>query len=245
VPYEETQAGYERENPEWDVNTFDELPHRFRQAPQGIFNGIKRYRTEPCSVLDIGCYRGFLLKYFQSHGWTDVFGIEPSKSASAFARARLGLDVFNGYLEDYLADESWRRFDVVVVAQVIEHTPNPADFIEAVKQVMTTDAILVLELPYFSGPNVWGKATASRLQLGKSAWNFLSFPKHIYNFTPRAMKILLQQRGFEVLEWSVRSKIREKDGSFMKKVRHIKGKLRWGSTMQFIAQVGESASSGS
>ena len=106
MPYEETQVGYERQNPEWDVNTFDELPHRFRQAPQGIFNGIKRYRTEPCSVLDIGCYRGFLLKYFQSHGWTDVFGIEPSKSASAFARARLGLDVFNGYLEDYLADES-------------------------------------------------------------------------------------------------------------------------------------------
>ena len=149
MPYEETQAGYERANAEWDVDSFEELPHRFRQAPQAIFNKVGRYKTQPCSVLDIGCYRGFLLKYFQSHNWSEVFGIEPSKSASEFARQRLHINVFRGYLEDYIASSSPRRFGVVVVAQVIEHTPNPVNFLGGVKEIMAPDAILVLELPYF------------------------------------------------------------------------------------------------
>ena len=48
--------------------------------------------------------------------------------------------------------------------------------------------------------------------------------------------MLLGRSGFALLEWSVRSKVREKDGPALRLVRRIKSRLLWGSTMQFIAK---------
>jgi hypothetical protein len=48
--------------------------------------------------------------------------------------------------------------------------------------------------------------------------------------------MLLERNGFEPLESSVRSKIREHDGPVRRFIRRAKSKLRWGSTLQFVAR---------
>ena len=239
VPYDQTQAGYEAPKPEWDVDCFDDLCHRFRQAPVAILAKVRQYKPEPCAVFDVGCYRGFLLQYFQMNGWTDLTGIEPSASAATFARDRLGLNVATAYIEDYVADDSHRQFDVVLSTQVIEHTPDPGAFLQHVRAVMKPDAIALFELPNFGGPNIWFKSAWSRLGLGNPPWRHLAFPKHIFNFNAMNFRMLLDRNGFRPLESSVRSKIREHDGPVRRFIRRAKSKLRWGNTLQFVARRAE------
>ena len=237
VPYEETQQHYEKPNPEWDVESFDDLPYRFRQAPVSVFSKIRQYKSQPCAVLDVGCYRGFLLEYFRLQGWADLTGIEPAASAVRFGRERFGLRLLEGTLDDYVADEAHGLFDVVLVIQVIEHTPDPAAFLDSVKRVMKPGGILLVELPHFGGPNLWFKPLFSTLGLGRAPWHFLDFPKHVFDFPARSFATLLNRRGFRILEWSVRSKARETDEPILRAARRVKGRLHWGSTMQFVADV--------
>jgi SAM-dependent methyltransferase len=236
ISYDQTQGGYDEEKPEWDVARFEELGHRFRQAPAAVLETVRRYRSGPCSLLDVGCYRGFLLRYFQMNGWTDLTGIEPSRSASAFGRERLKLDVRTGILGEYVADPSHRTFDVVVTTQVIEHTPDPAAFLGDLTKVMAPSAIAVIELPHFGQPNVWFKSFRSRLGLGNPPWRHLGFPKHIFNFTARSMRLLLERTGYEILAAAARSKIREHDGPVGRLVRQLKSAVGWGSTLQFVVR---------
>jgi SAM-dependent methyltransferase len=236
VPYDETQGRYDDQNPDWDVDCFDDLRHRFRQAPAAVLDTVRRYKPEPCAVLDVGCYRGFLLQYFAMNGWTDLTGIEPSPSASAFARDRLGLNVRTGYLADYVADPDHRRFDVVITTQVLEHTPDPAAFLRDIATVMAPGAIAVVELPHFGQPNVWFKSFRSRLGIGKPPWRHLGFPKHVFNFTARSVRLLLERTGFEILSARARSKVREHDGFLGRLFRRAKSAVGWGSTLQFVVQ---------
>ena len=53
--------------------------------------------ARPGTLLDLGCWVGFLLDEARLRGW-DGTGVEPSGFASAFAREQLGLDVLTADL---------------------------------------------------------------------------------------------------------------------------------------------------
>ena len=87
----------------------------------------KRYRSvieeQPRSgrILDIGCATGLFLAEMKNRGW-ETLGIDFSKSASDYARKRMGLEIITGdFLEVNLPAHS---FDVISLWDVLEHLPT-------------------------------------------------------------------------------------------------------------------------
>jgi SAM-dependent methyltransferase len=147
----------------------------------------KRGRTPILRLLDLGCWVGFLLAEARDRGWTGV-GVEPSAWASAVARERFGLDVHTSGL--FEADLEPGGFDAVVMADVIEHLPDPGEALDRVASWLAPGGVLALALPDAGSP-------VARA-LGERWWSIL--PTHVQYFTRGSLEILLSRHGFRVLE---------------------------------------------
>jgi SAM-dependent methyltransferase len=144
---------------------------------------IERH-TERGALLDLGCWVGFLLAEARDRGW-DTLGVEPSEFASAYARERLGLEVIRDDLFD--ADLGGRRFDAVVMGDVIEHLTRPADALDHIAGLLEPGGVLYLALPNA------GSRLARRM--GARWWSVI--PTHVQYFTRPSLLTLLRRRGYE------------------------------------------------
>lgn len=146
---------------------------------------IERH-TPPGRLLDLGCWVGFLLDEARKRGWR-VTGIEPSEFASTYARQELGLDVRTGDL--FAAELDDDGFDAVVMADVIEHLPEPGAALDRVASALAVGGTLALALP----------DAGSRLArtMGRRWWSVI--PTHVHYFTRSSISRLLESRGYRVL----------------------------------------------
>ena len=96
------------------------------------------------SIADLGCWLGFLLSQAEKRGWKGE-GVEPSRFAANFARERLNLSVRTGTLES--ADLPRGGFDAVVMADVIEHLPDPGEALERTAGMLRAGGVVYLALP--------------------------------------------------------------------------------------------------
>lgn len=148
---------------------------------------IERHVARPGTVLDVGCWVGFLLSEAERRGWS-ARGVEPSEFAARFARERYGLEVQTGGFDG--ADLPAAAFDCVVMGDVIEHLPDPGRALERTWGLLRPGGVLYLALPDA------GSAVARRL--GARWWSVL--PTHVQYFTRLSLVRLLVARGFAV-EW--------------------------------------------
>jgi SAM-dependent methyltransferase len=138
-------------------------------------------------LLDLGCWVGFLLAEARERGW-ETIGVEPSTFASAYARDRLGLDVLTADLDT--ADLPENHYDAVVLGDVIEHLPRPAEALDRIAGLLAPGGVLSLALPNAGSP-------VARV-LGRRWWSVI--PTHVHYFTRPSLYTLLRRRGFEPLE---------------------------------------------
>ena len=148
---------------------------------------IERHTGGPGAIADLGCWVGFLLSEAAGRGWT-ASGAEPSRFAARLARERFGLDVQTGTLES--VELPGDAFDCVVMADVIEHLPDPGAALDRVARLLRPRGVLYLALPDA------GSVVARRL--GARWWSVL--PTHVQYFTRASLTRLLAARGFTV-EW--------------------------------------------
>jgi SAM-dependent methyltransferase len=148
-------------------------------------NGGPRHRT----LLDLGCWVGFLLSEAVERGW-DAVGIEPSAFASAYARDRLGLDVRTG---DLLATElPLGHFDAIVMGDVIEHLPRPGEALDRMAELLRPGGIAWMALP--DAGSVVARGLRARW------WSVI--PTHVQFFTRASLRTLLERHGWTVVEIS-------------------------------------------
>ncbi|MDQ6746123.1 MAG: class I SAM-dependent methyltransferase [Actinomycetota bacterium] len=142
--------------------------------------------TAPGALLDIGCWLGFLLDEARRAGWRGV-GVEPSRFASGYARQQLGLDVRTGGLFDVELPPA--AFDAVVLADVLEHLPDPGAALERVRILTRPGGVLFLALP--DAGSLVARA------LGRRWWSVI--PTHVQYFTRHSLAVLLNRSGWETL----------------------------------------------
>ena len=154
-----------------------------RASFRRLLERIERYAPRG-SLLDVGCWTGFLLAEARDRGWQTCLGIEPSRFASSFAREQLGLDVRT---EELLAAELPRgHFDVVVMGDVLEHLSDPHAALQRVRELLRAGGLLGLALPD-AGSRV------ARL-LGRRWWSVI--PTHVHYFTRRSAATMVSRHGF-------------------------------------------------
>lgn len=72
-------------------------------------------------LLDVGCGHGLLLDEARDRGY-DVVGLELANASANYARQVLGLEVRSERFEEL---DTREQFDVIVLADVLEHTTDP------------------------------------------------------------------------------------------------------------------------
>lgn len=156
----------------------DNAETRWR-APRRI---IERYK-QAGSILDIGCSTGGFLKTMK--GW-DLHGIELDPRTAERARLNVRGEIFAGNaLSAPFASES---FDVVTCFDVLEHVYEPRQLLSRVATWLKPDGIFYVFLPNVAS---WES------RLFQSYWYGLELPRHLFHFSPPALRYLMRSAGME------------------------------------------------
>jgi SAM-dependent methyltransferase len=148
---------------------------------------IERRSGRRGRLLDVGCATGVLVEAARARGWTAV-GVELSPFAAAQCHRR-GLEVHEGDL--MTADLPRDHFDVVVLDDTIEHLRDPGSGLTRVHAALRPGGLITLNTPNDGG---WLRRAMGR------HWFHCKPPEHLYYFSPRTLRALLEQRGFHRVE---------------------------------------------
>jgi 2-polyprenyl-3-methyl-5-hydroxy-6-metoxy-1,4-benzoquinol methylase len=151
----------------------------------------------PLRILDIGPGLGVGFgKYIRAHHPNMSYeAVEISDYAAASLQER-GYTVHHGRCADPHVLEACRgRFDLIVGTEVIEHDPEPHEFVSSVYSMLKSGGRCA-----FTTGNL--KGLVARKQGSK--WYYLDPPAHVSYYTPKAAEILFSAEGFtEVDNWKV------------------------------------------
>jgi SAM-dependent methyltransferase len=163
----------------------------------GLFAEAKNSDNKTGTVLDIGCGRGRLGLEIETLGFR-VTGIDDSSVACETARTRLS-EVIKLNLMDFAKVEQMlgeRRFDWLMMADVLEHLPYPQKALEFYKQYLAPGGRLMVSLP---NAVVWDNRF--RIMLGRFDYRDSGTmdTTHMRFFTFRSARELVENAGFTPL----------------------------------------------
>jgi 2-polyprenyl-3-methyl-5-hydroxy-6-metoxy-1,4-benzoquinol methylase len=138
-------------------------------------------------VLDVGCGRGFLLKFLQEHGY-EPYGVEMSDNAAWHARHRLGLEISTS---DFVNNSPpWKPFNAVVFWHSLEHFADADVAVAKAREIMNRGAVLAVALPNFD---------SLQARLFGRHWFHLDVPRHYTHFGTASLRALLKRQGFRIV----------------------------------------------
>lgn len=143
----------------------------------------------PPRIVDIGCNDGAFLTRALEHGYACRLGVEPSQKLAQVCSRTGHATECTLFCHSAALDLAQRHgtADVLFVRHVLEHVPDPEDFLCGLRVLLARDGVLFLEVPDTA-------STVSAL-LGHELWD-----EHLSYFTARTLRLLLVRHGFEVLE---------------------------------------------
>lgn len=136
--------------------------------------------------LDVGCGSGLLLSQVQDAGFV-AQGIEPG-GWGQIAAERKGLKVVQGFLGN---DTFPQRFNVVSATDVVEHLPDPVDFLGLIAGYVESGGHIVITIPFADSPEAkWRGAR----------WDMVEPPTHSQFFSMCSLKLALKMAGLEIVD---------------------------------------------
>jgi 2-polyprenyl-3-methyl-5-hydroxy-6-metoxy-1,4-benzoquinol methylase len=163
--------------------------------PLEVAGIMHAYMPAGVRVLDVGCGTGSLAGIANRGRGNQVVGIEPDPVRAAFADAH-GVDIHCGMLDGGFVAENG-LFDVVILADVLEHVAAPAEFLDLVLTALKPEGEL-----FISVPNVAHWSVRLGLLVGRfdyEAYGIMDVT-HLRWFTEKTLRMLLAAKGLEVVE---------------------------------------------
>ncbi len=149
--------------------------------------------------LDVGCSIGATVAAADQLGY-NAMGIDLDEVALKKANELFGECEFQAITTQDLLSTG-RKYDVIYCAEVIEHVPDPHDFMQSLVDLLNPDGVLYLTTP-----------DAGHVRVPKDfvSWNRVTPPEHICYFSRKNMKTLLEQHQLKPIKfyWSHRANMR-------------------------------------
>ena len=177
---------------------------------QKSYNKISRFRKEAvlsfikkegALILDIGCSDGTMGYFVKETTKARVYGLDISKDAIEQAKQRLdGAFVFD--IEDKVVDFpdviTDKKFDYIIISEVLEHLLHPEQVLEKIKGLMHKDAEVIITVP-----NVLFWKNRFKIFFGKFDYQTegLMDRGHIHFFTLKSLYKTIFQSGFKVIDY--------------------------------------------
>lgn len=156
---------------------------------RGVVDLVLEHLPAGGALLDIGCASGGLLAAVGAHASKKV-GVELSATAAEAAR-EVADEVLVGSVDDDLALDPG-SFDVVVCADVLEHTANPDGALQRVVQWCSSGGHVIVSVPNIAH---W----SARLRLLRGRWEYepsgIFDDSHLRFFTRTTFEDLLERGG--------------------------------------------------
>ena len=153
-----------------------------------VFRHIENYKTKG-KLLDVGCAFGFFLDLARKKGW-DAVGTELSSRGCSYARDKLNLFVHQNTLSGVVL--SPEDFDLVTMFDVIEHLPDPLAGLCKINRSMKRDGLLAVT-------TADADSLLARI-LGPKLEDVRRINEHLYIFSRKTIKDMLEKAGFRVLK---------------------------------------------
>jgi SAM-dependent methyltransferase len=160
------------------------LMQRYQREQASDF--IARFGLRGRRIVEIGCGDGNYLEELRAAGGVAT-GSEPSVRFRALAESR-GFRVHAGYVRR-TAPVPGGPYDAFVTRQVLEHVPDPRDFLLGVRASVGRHGLGLVEVPSLE------KALA-----GYRFYDF--FADHVNYFSTSTLRLALELAGFDVVETS-------------------------------------------
>lgn len=158
-----------------------------------------KWRNTEISTLDVGCGEGWNLKYFKDSG-SMVTGVEYQSEACESINPDLKEFIIAGNVWDSIDTliKDGKKFNVIILDNVLEHVIYPEERVVSLKKLLTTDGILIIEVP--NDYSVLHQELKERGNISKDFW--LAPPDHLSYFSLKGLNALLQHSGYQVLHES-------------------------------------------
>jgi SAM-dependent methyltransferase len=126
-------------------------PSSIRYFEQYAYNVMNRF-PDQCRglVVEIASNDGTFLKHFIKSGYS-VMGIEPTNNTARVAE-QAGVTTLVKLFSLKTAKEvvaTVGQSSLIIGTNVLAHTPNPNDFVQGVKELLTADGVAIFEVQYF------------------------------------------------------------------------------------------------
>jgi ubiquinone/menaquinone biosynthesis C-methylase UbiE len=191
------ERGDDYESIDWDSYNRFMADFRCRQFERDIAL-IERFCPEKGHLLDIGTGTGEFLDVATRHGFI-AHGIEPS--GRAIEKALKKGHVIKGRFEDLTLQENF--FNVVTMWSVLEHVPQPVNFLQKAHNLLKENGLLALRVPLSSSLiNILCILTykISGHLISKPLIQFYQLDwqsQHFFLFTEFSLFLLLKKTGFQ------------------------------------------------
>jgi SAM-dependent methyltransferase len=153
---------------------------QFEQAK----NFVEQYGLQGVRIIEIGCGDGNFLTHLKKFAPLSI-GLEPSLSFR-----QLAIEKGHEILSDYVSSDSdlpGAPYHAFITREVLEHVPNPNEFLKSISRSLSEGAIGLVEVPCLE------KA------LRKNRF-YDFFADHLNYFSLSSLKFVLEKNGFTVLE---------------------------------------------
>lgn len=123
------------------------LSSAYRPDPANPLVNISGLIPKNSAVLDIGCGNGALGRLFRDMSKEVVIdGIEPSEYAAALAEPYYR-KVYRGTAQDRLQDIGRAGYDYIILADVLEHMPDPLALLSKLAASISDTAKVIISVP--------------------------------------------------------------------------------------------------
>lgn len=144
----------------------------------------------PARILEVGSAYGYFLDVAKDAGF-HATGIEICEDAVASCRAR-GLDAHAGIVTPEFLNEHG-PFDAVVMLDVIEHLPNPAETMALLAAALKPGGL------FCATTGNWASALST---VTRSRWRLMTPPQHLYFYTRSSLATLAANHGLQTVSLS-------------------------------------------
>ncbi len=140
------------------------------------------------SLLDVGSGTGAFASEMKNAGW-QVTGLEPDGDARRIAEEVNNIDLNE---MDTFYNLPVASFDAITMWHVLEHVHDLHGYMIQLKSLLKENGKLFIAVPNY---------TSKDAAIYKEHWAAYDVPRHLYHFSPQAMKMLIEKHGMMIEQY--------------------------------------------
>jgi 2-polyprenyl-3-methyl-5-hydroxy-6-metoxy-1,4-benzoquinol methylase len=151
----------------------------------GLYKKISYNFNKDQSVLEIGSYYGVFGNIIKPNV-KNYSGLELSKHGSDYSKRNYNLEIFNETIEEHSKRQF--KYDIIVMADVIEHFSNPFKMLEIIETILKPDGLLIFTT--YNMDSLYARIT------GKNYHWIL--PMHLFYFSNKTLKNICLENNLKI-----------------------------------------------